>query len=294
MQSTNFELDILIHGSKARTYKQDGRVYIEGREGTEFSVLLKNNTPQRVLAVLTVDGLSVIDGKEGSFKSGGYILDPWESTKVPGWRLNNKEVANFEFASPNKSYAAKKGRGGNLGIIGCAFFYEKKDYVQELLDKINELEKRTPKIIEEHHYHYPKDWWWGQGTWYTTTTPGFSTFTLTSGTTLGTSNSVSAFNSCDAPMGNSKASSYQIKSEDVDLLKIEQTSLGTKFGDKAIHKVSEESFNRVSEIPTEVLTVYYDTKDGLKRRGIDTDPTPSFTPSAFPKESKFCEPPMDW
>lgn len=280
--SNNFELDVLVHGSPARTYKHNGRVFIEGKEGSEFSIKIKNNTSRRVLAVLTVDGLSAIDGKEAGFESGGYILEPWISSKIPGWRLDNKEVAKFEFGTPPQSYVAKKGGdGNNLGIIGCAFFYEKEDLTQKLLDQIADLEKYRPK--EHHHYYpyphyptYPTSPWWT----YTTYGSGSQTFTVNAG--ISTMNAV-----------NCSSQAFQMKSKDLDSVNA-RSSLGTKFGDKTTHKVSEEIFDRATKNPAEVLTIYYDTREGLKRRGVDVDWMQPIAPSAFPKEAKYCEPPSGW
>lgn len=288
LQSSNFELEILVHGSKVRHFEHEGRIYIEGKEGSPFEIRIKNNTPKRVIAVLTVDGLSVVDGKEGSFGSGGYILDPWASTKIPGWRLNNKEVANFEFTSPGKSYAAKRDSGNNLGVIGCAFFYEK----VKTLDYNDLLEQLKPtKIIEEHHHHhYPYyqqyPWYWGTTTCTSYGTSGSITLTA------GTQNSATV-NATNTSSGNS-VNAYNMTSS-VDSAKSMKGSLGTKFGEKSTHKVSEEVFVRASETPVEVLTISYDTREGLKRRGVDLDWTQPIAPSAFPKESaKYCEPPLDW
>jgi hypothetical protein len=261
--SNNFELDVMVHGSKARIFNHEGRVYIEGREGSEFTVKIKNNTPQRVLAVLTVDGLSVISGKEAGFDAGGYILEAWGSVSVPGWRLNNKEVASFEFTKPWDSYAAGKGKGGNLGVVGCAFYYE----------------KYMPTFSTSASGNWP----------WSTNTPGSGIFTLTA---IGSANSVSVKGPSDAlnTSNNVTSANYAQLSDHVT------NQIGTGFGEKTKHRVNEESFSQASSSPAEVLTVYYDTRDGLKRRGIDVDWAPSVSPSPFPKENvdKYCQPPVGW
>ncbi|MCK9369564.1 hypothetical protein M0R04_06625 [Candidatus Dojkabacteria bacterium] len=250
MQSSNFELDVLVHGSSARTYQHEGRVFIEGKEGSEFTIRIKNNTHRRVLAVLTVDGLSVIDGKEGSFTSGGYIIDPFGSVKVPGWRLNNEEVASFEFTSPNKAYASKQGSGGNLGVIGCALYYE--EY------------KSLP--------------------WSTVTTTDNDRFYTLNPSLRDVDTSPSMYMNASQSSSNTS-----LRLDSV------QNSLGTKFGDKAVHKIRDEFFQRSTKVPIEILTIYYDSKQGLKERGIDLEWRPTISPSAFPKEDiKFCQPPKDW
>lgn len=125
MLKSNFEFEVLVNGHPAKEYYHKGNYYIEGREGTRFSLRMKNNSGQRVLFVPTIDGLSIMDGKEGSFDSRGYIVNAYDATTIEGWRTSDEEVAEFFFSSPKGSYAKKISKGNNLGVIGCAVFKEK-------------------------------------------------------------------------------------------------------------------------------------------------------------------------
>ena len=125
MLRTAYEFEILVHGSPAKEYIHKGSIYIEGKEGTSFSLRMRNNSSERCLFVPTIDGLSVLNGKEGSFKSRGYIVNAYSSTTIDGWRTSDDKVAEFFFSSPKRSYAKRIGKGGNLGVIGCAVFKEK-------------------------------------------------------------------------------------------------------------------------------------------------------------------------
>jgi hypothetical protein len=77
-----------------------------------------------VEAVATVDGLDVIDGRSGSFAKRGYLIQPWGSVEIDGFRQSFDEVAAFRFGAVSESYAAKKGDDRNVGVVGVAFFAE--------------------------------------------------------------------------------------------------------------------------------------------------------------------------
>ena len=125
MEISQVGFEILVDGKPVREYSHAGRVFIEGRQGSEFTLRVRNNTYQRALAVVTVDGLSVMDGRVGNYNSGGYILGQLEFVNIPGWRLNNEKVARFFFAELKEAYASLMDQPTDIGVIGCAVFYEK-------------------------------------------------------------------------------------------------------------------------------------------------------------------------
>lgn len=125
MERGALSLEVRVHGRPVREYQsENGETWIEGRKGSDFILRVSNRTPIRQLAVVTVDGLSVINGEEGSYDSGGYVLDAFGHVDIPGWRLDKDNVAAFRFHKPEKSYAEKTGKPLNIGVIGCAFFRE--------------------------------------------------------------------------------------------------------------------------------------------------------------------------
>jgi hypothetical protein len=119
-----FDLDVCVHGRKVRTYKHEGERFIEGRSGSEYTLKIHNNTSRRAVAVISVDGLSVMDGKEASRKGAGYVLDAHSVTEIPGWRLDNSGVARFRFGSVPSSFAGKQKKARNVGVIGCVLYFE--------------------------------------------------------------------------------------------------------------------------------------------------------------------------
>ena len=85
---------------------------------------LSNRTGERVLVVLSVDGVNAISGQTADASQGGYVLDPWESAEINGWRKSLDDVAQFVFTDLPDSYAARTGRPDNVGVIGIAVFRE--------------------------------------------------------------------------------------------------------------------------------------------------------------------------
>jgi hypothetical protein len=116
----------------------DGRIYIIGEAGRRYGVVVHNRTDRRYEAVVSVDGLDVIDGRPASTRKRGYLIDPWGSLVVDGFRQNQAEVAAFRFGSVAASYAANTSGDRNVGVIGFAFFGERG--VAPWSD--NELERR--------------------------------------------------------------------------------------------------------------------------------------------------------
>lgn len=102
-----------------------GESWIEGVPGHRYTVRLTNTSNQRVLAVLSVDGINAVSGETAATNQAGYVLGPYQSTEVNGWRKSLAEVAAFQFASFEQSYAARTGRPDNVGVIGVAVFTEK-------------------------------------------------------------------------------------------------------------------------------------------------------------------------
>lgn len=116
-----------------------GRVFVLGEEGQRYTVLLENRTAARFEALVTVDGLDVINGRAGSFANRGYILQPFGRVEIRGFRQSLDRVAAFRFGAVGDSYAAQRGDARNVGVIGVALFAER-GYVFDV--DANEVELR--------------------------------------------------------------------------------------------------------------------------------------------------------
>ena len=99
--------------------------YVAGADGERYVIQIENHTGNRFEAVATVDGLDVVDGKDGALSKRGYLIDPWASLQIDGFRRSQAAVAAFRFGAVKDSYAARKGTDRNVGVIGVAFFHER-------------------------------------------------------------------------------------------------------------------------------------------------------------------------
>jgi len=112
-------------GQPLRSYAHRGQNWIAGNPGERYAVHLTNRTGARVLAVLSVDGVNAVTGETAEPSQGGYVLDPYESAEITGWRKSLQEVAAFYFTTLPDSYAARTERPDHVGVIGVAVYREK-------------------------------------------------------------------------------------------------------------------------------------------------------------------------
>lgn len=112
-------------GAPLPTFSAGGQSYVMGSDGGRYSIRIDNQTGARFEAVATVDGLDVIDGQPGSFEKRGYLVGPWSSVEIDGFRRSEDQVAAFRFGRVRDSYAAKRGSDRNVGVIGVAVFQER-------------------------------------------------------------------------------------------------------------------------------------------------------------------------
>ena len=127
------------HGAGLRAAEQCGETYVLGRLGQRYALRITNESPRRIEVVASVDGRDVLDGETADYRSDrGYVIAPWGSVTIDGWRLSQGEAAAFRFARVADSYAARTGSARDVGVIGVAFFGERGDsFVPE-----NELRMR--------------------------------------------------------------------------------------------------------------------------------------------------------
>jgi hypothetical protein len=305
MNNKNIELLVLIKGRPITQYHHQGNVFIEGRAGSEYEIELRNHTAGRVEVVLSVDGLSVIDGKFAGPQSSGYLLNAHGNIRVPGWILNNQSVAKFAFADKEQSYSTQmsEGEAHNNGVIGIMAFGEKPRYVS----------------YPQFHYIAP----------YQPIYQNSQVKTVYDSVNCGTSaiNSSSFTNSSQAFGGampvnslpfigaslnsvSASASSGEIHQRRVpnrhridESAREEKTSggiieqsLGTAFGEATNFATTKVSFERAEMIS--MMVVYYDEARGLRARGIEITKQSrkrhQKVPKAFPALQEGCQPPHGW
>jgi hypothetical protein len=103
------------------------RFYVEARPHSRYDLQLTNRTGERIGVELSVDGLNVISGeRDQPGPDRMYILGPWESTTVRGWRSSLDEVRRFTFVDEKASYAARAGKAnGKMGWIEMEVYRER-------------------------------------------------------------------------------------------------------------------------------------------------------------------------
>ncbi len=102
-----------------------GRAHVPGTPGHRYAVRLRNSSAERVLVVLSVDGVNAVTGEDAAPGQSGYVLEPGQSADINGWRKSLSDVAQFVFTDLHDSYAARTGRPANVGVVGIAVFREK-------------------------------------------------------------------------------------------------------------------------------------------------------------------------
>jgi hypothetical protein len=121
----SYAVEVLVDGHQAAAFEHRGETVIMGQHGQRYTLRVHNRTGRRIEAVVSVDGLDVVDGKSADFNKRGYLVGAWGSVDIDGWRLSQYEAATFRFGSVSSSYAASKGKARNVGVIGVAVFPER-------------------------------------------------------------------------------------------------------------------------------------------------------------------------
>jgi hypothetical protein len=112
-------LEVLVDGKPLPTISHAGKTYLPvPRLGQEYEIRVFNRGPRRIAAIVSVDGLSVINGKPASQDSPGYLVDAHSDILIKGWRRSMATVATFSFVDRADSYASRVGRPENVGVIG--------------------------------------------------------------------------------------------------------------------------------------------------------------------------------
>ncbi len=124
-RSGPYEVQVLVAGQPARTFRHDGETYVLGHLGERYTLRVLNHTGRRIEAVVSVDGRDVIDGKPADPAKRGYLVPAWGSVEIDGWRISQREAAAFRFSTVPDSYAARTGNAREVGVVGVAVFPEK-------------------------------------------------------------------------------------------------------------------------------------------------------------------------
>lgn len=124
------DVQIKVAGRAAPLYwspRNDDRRYFQAFAGRNYAVVLKNNSARRVGVLLAVDGINAVNGERthlGADES-MYVLGPYESATIQGWRTSLDDVRRFVFVDERRSYAERTGQANSdMGWIRVLAFRE--------------------------------------------------------------------------------------------------------------------------------------------------------------------------
>jgi hypothetical protein len=290
MRKNNFELRILVGGRPITEYYHQENTFIEGRKGSEFTVEFKNHTGSKVLVVPSVDAISVFDGQPATPDSRGYVVKPYDTLNIKGWRLDNSNVAKFFFQDKERSYAASTSSDAtNAGVIGVLVFKEK-EHVQTISNSPSPWPPINPwPVWPRPHNPWPYDPRDPRDpTWINDVKFGSS---LTGIQNIASNNADMGQHTKSRMRG--AAESAPISVCNVAASGVEPFELGTGFGRKTEFKTSEVSFNK--GVLAAEISIFYDSKRNLEKRGIQVVRRErqylNDLPQAF---SGGCKPPPGW
>jgi hypothetical protein len=124
------DVQVLVEGRSAPLYFAPGRWdrrYFQAFRGRHYSLRVTNRTDQRVGVLIAVDGLNVVNGERSSLDRGEsmYVLGPWETATIRGWRTSLEQVRQFVFVDEERSYATRTGQAnGDMGWMRVLAFAE--------------------------------------------------------------------------------------------------------------------------------------------------------------------------
>jgi hypothetical protein len=231
-------------GQRIPVYTHQGRLYVPGTPGERYAVYVANRTGQRVMTVVSVDGINVVTGETASPDQNGYVLAPGQAFEINGWRKNMNEVAAFYFTRLPDSYAARTNRPDHVGVIGVAAFREW------------QRPRPAPQPL----------------------TPPLSKRSDAPAEAESRAQADAATGAPAAPSAESSAAHEAARSRIIE----RQEKIGTGHGERERSEVVYTNFRRATSYPSETVTIYYDTHANLVARGIIPGPSPIGVPSPFP------------
>jgi hypothetical protein len=289
---------IAENGAAMPTYQKDGRFYVLGEQGARYLIRVTNPTSHRIEAVVTVDGLDVIDGEPGDLRKRGYVVPAGGDLEIEGFRTSTAEVATFRFSSVGASYAARKGKARNVGVIAVAIFDEVPP--QEMILEQQPAPEPPPVIYYDEHTIKDYDGWSGDDA--AQPREGRNDAPAKRAPTGGGGGTVSAGESAGAPvMQPPPPPDYrpQDKSSENACCSKQRSGLGTEYGEQRYSAATWTRFVRSSDHPVAVAELRYNDAAGLTAMGIDVggprpDPeevTKRETADPFPGDPTFSRPP---
>ncbi len=256
-------------GERLTPWRHEGKLYVAGTPGERYAIELKSRQGERVLTVLSVDGVNVLTGQTAATLQSGYVIDGWQSYAINGWRKSMDDVAQFVFTALPDSYAARTGRPGNVGVIGVAVYRE--------------------RAVPSQPMTLAPSPWLGESR------AQASDEAVASGLAQKAENESSRDRPAAAgalggqrgeQRGEQRAERRADRQESLADSESKSMKLGTGHGQREHSPTRYTEFVRQSDTPDEIVTIYYDSRANLIARGIIRSPRFA-APSPFPGNSGF-------
>lgn len=289
-------------GETAPTYAYRGRYYVQGSEDERYTIRVANPTGHRVEAVVTVDGLDVVDGEAGDLKKRGYIVPAYGEVNIEGFRTSLSDVATFRFSSVDNSYAGQKGKARNVGVIAVAIFEE--------AAPPPETQIIVPQVTQRPPYHWRDDGRVAggraraEGKASKATAPADSAAAAESAPSVGGASGAGRVAATPPPPAAAPRSRTMTDSldggyyEPAPAPRTNRPGLGTEFGEARYSAASYTKFNRATRAPIAIAELRYNDVAGLVALGIPVQPIPDDnelltreTADPFPGDYRFARPP---
>lgn len=235
-------------------YHSRGEYWVAGAPGARYAIAVRNRLGERVMAVTSVDGVNVLNGATASWSQTGYVFSPYANYQITGWRKSNSEVAAFEFAAAQDSYAERTGRPSQVGVIGVALFKER---VPQPVAVPTPLPYRQERELNESR----RD------------------------SALPSAPPAAASPAPQKSMGSAELASAATAEAMADRNR-STAKLGTSHGQREDSYVSQTSFERQQSQPNEIITIRYDSRENLVALGVIVE-RPGRMPNPFPNSDSF-------
>jgi hypothetical protein len=124
------DVRVLVDGRNAPLFwapRGGDKRYFQAFKGRNYALSIRNTTGRRIGVLIAVDGLNVVNGERSRLSSREtmYVLDPYESATIRGWRTSLDDVRKFVFVDEERSYAERTGQAnGDMGWIRVLAFRE--------------------------------------------------------------------------------------------------------------------------------------------------------------------------
>jgi hypothetical protein len=303
------------NGDVLPTYAAKDRFYVQGNAGERYILRITNPTPNRVEAVVTVDGLDVIDGEAGDLRKRGYVVPPYGETRIEGFRTSSANVATFRFSAVDDSYAGRQGKARNVGVVAVAIFQEEAQ--QQIIQQAPqpppsgpyryeddiEGQREAPPRAKKAPAHGADD----NGDAVASRQPAPVSTAAPRGYGGGAAGAPAAPHvapSRPSPTPQPPRDYVDRRSADkdddgeYDAPKTGRPGLGTEYGEQRYSATSFTTFQRASQAPVAIAELRYNDTAGLTALGIIVQPMPDEgelmtreTADPFPGDRGYARPP---